>query len=158
MQCEEFLDLVRGNSILRERVSDLEVAVTQTTDSSYYQCRLAVSVLRDLCRSLEAESQQHFWEEENLLYPVVESNLPRLRRLVDELRQEHDVFRQLLEDFRCELVYFNRSGQLRNLLRLGAELAGNLRHCVDREDRELHSVVLKEFKDVGLSELRLASV
>ena len=73
------------------------------------------------------------------------------------MRQEHDGFRQRLEDFRCELVHFNLSGQLRNLSRLGAEVVSNLRHCVDREDHELHSAVLKEFQDVDLPELQRAS-
>ena len=67
MQGGEFLDLVGGNSTLRERLLELEAALTQTTDSSYHRCRHAVSVLRDLCRFLEAESQHHFWAEETLL-------------------------------------------------------------------------------------------
>lgn len=145
MQCEEFLDiLVRENSILRERVLGLDLALNQTTDSSYYQCRRAISVLRDQSQFLEAESEHHFWQEENLLYPAVEYELPGLRSLLAGLRQEHDMFRRLLEDFRSELVHFNLTGHLRNLLLLGAELVSNLRHHVDREDYELHVKVQSE--------------
>ena len=157
MQCKEFLDIrVRENGVLRERSLDFEVALNQTIDSSLHRCRHAMSVLHDLCRFLEAESQQQFGEEETLLYAAVEYKLPRLRSLLAELRQEHDVFRQLLEDFRCELVHFNVSGQLRNLLGLGAELVSNLRHHVDREEYELHSVVLQEFEDEDLPGLGLS--
>ena len=65
MQGGEFLELVGGNSTLRERPLELEAALTQATDSSYHWCRHAVGVLRD--RFLEAESQHHFWAEETLL-------------------------------------------------------------------------------------------
>lgn len=152
MLCKEFLDIrVRENGILRERALNFEVALNQTIDSSYQRCRHAMSVLHDLCRFLEAESQHHFWLQESVLYPAIQGKLPRLRRLLDELRHEHDIFRQALEDFRRELVHSNLSGQLRSLPRSGGELINILRCYLDRENDELHPVILKEFEDEDLA-------
>jgi len=149
--------LTKKNSISRGRSLDFEAALDQTTGSSYHQCRHALSNLRDLCWVLGNETRDQFWQEETALYPAVEYQLPRLRWLLGELRQEHDVFRRTLEDFRCELDYFNLSGQLRNFLRLGGELTSTLRRCIDRADDELHPIVLNELTGEDLPELCFVS-
>lgn len=158
MRSREFVNTLREkNSIIRGRLLDFEAALDQTTGSSYHQCRHAISDLRDLCWVLGNETRYQFWQEETALYPAVEYQLPRLRWLVGELRQEHDVFRRALEDFRYELDYFNLSGQLRNVLRLGGDLTSILRRCLDRADDELHPIVLKELTGENLSELSFVS-
>lgn len=154
MHGREILEnLLQEHATLRDRLLEWEAALSQATASSYGQCQHAVSVLRELCRLLEHELRHHVREEEIILYPTIEYKLPRLRGLVGELRQEHDVFRQAFEEFRRELVHFNATGELRQLLPLGRELVQLLRHHVDREERELHPVVLAEFKDEDWREL-----
>lgn len=156
MRSKQFVNiLTKKNRIIRGRLLDFEAALDQTTGSSYHQCRHAVSDLRLLCWVFRNETQLHFWQEETALYPAVEYQLPRLRWLLGELRQEHDVFRRTLEDFRCELDNFNLSGQLRNVLRLGGDLTSTLRRCLDRADDELHPIVLDELTGENLPELSL---
>lgn len=154
MRSKQFVNiLTKKNRIMRGRLLDFEAALHQTTGSSYHQCRHAVSDLRDLCRVLENETRYQFWQEEAALDGAIEYRLPRLRGLLGELRQEHDVFRRSLEDFRCELDYFNLSGQVRNVLRLGGELTSTLRRCLDRADDELHPIALNELTGENLPEL-----
>lgn len=151
---EILASLLKEHAGLRERLRDWEAALNQATGSSYGQCQHAVSVLRDLCRVFEEELRHHIREEEAVLYPAVEFKLPRLRGLVGELRHEHDVFRQAFDEFRRELVHFNASGEMRQLLPLGRDLVRLLRQHVDREERELHPVVLREFQEDDWRELR----
>ncbi len=154
MRSKELVNILREkNSVIRGRLLDFEAALDLTTGSSYHQCRRAISDLRDLCWVLGNETRHQFWQEETALYPAVESQLPGRRWLVGELRQEHDVFRRSLEDFRYELDYFNLSGQLRNVLRLGGDLTSILRRCLDRADDELHPIVLNELTGGNLPEL-----
>ena len=151
---KEILDtFLQEHRLLRERLREWEAALHQATGTSYGQCQHAVSVLRDLCRLLENELRTHVREEETILYPLVEFRLPRLRGLVGELRQEHDVFRQAFDEFRRELVHFNATGELRHLLPLGRELVSLLRRHVDREERDLHPVVVEEFREEDWREL-----
>jgi hemerythrin-like domain-containing protein len=96
---------------------------------------------------------RHAREEENCLYPTVECKLPRLRVLVGELRSEHEQFREAFQEFRRELIHFNASGQLRELPRLGRELVRRLRQHVEREERELHPVLVREFQAADWREL-----
>ncbi|MBI4467624.1 MAG: hemerythrin domain-containing protein [Acidobacteria bacterium] len=155
MHGKEILDtLLREHQGLRQHLEEWEAALRQATGSSYGQCQQAVSVLRDLCQVFEHELRHHIREEETVFYPAVEYRLPRLRALLGELRHEHDVFRQAFEEFRRELLHFNATGELRRLLPLGRELVGLLRQHVDREERELHPIVLHEFGEEDWRELR----
>jgi len=155
MHGKEILEsLLREHAGLRERLREWEAALRQAGGSTYGQCQHAVSVLRELCQVFEHELRHHFREEETVLYTVVEYRVPRLRGLLGELRDEHDVFRQTFEEFRRELVHFNATGELRQLLPLGRDLVRLLRQHVDREERDLHPAVLKEFKEDDWRELR----
>jgi hemerythrin-like domain-containing protein len=154
MHGREILDiLLREHGVLREHLRDWQAALDQASAGSYDQCQQAITALHDLCRFLEHEIRHHLREEENVLYPTVEYRLPRLRGLVGELRHEHDVFRQAFDGFRRELAHFNATGELRYLPRLGQELVRLLLHHMDVEERELHPVILKEFKDEDWTEL-----
>jgi len=146
--------LLQEHAGLRERLREWEAALTQASGSSYGQCQHAVGVLRELCQVFEHELRHHIREEETVLYPTVEYKLPRLRGLVGELRDEHDVFRQAFDEFRRELLHFNATGELRQLLPLGRDLVRLLRQHIEREERELHPVVLREFKEDDWQELR----
>lgn len=148
MHGTELLDtLLTEHGRLQQNLREWEAALSQASGSSYGHCQHAVSVLRELCRVVEHELRHHMREEETVLYAAAENRLPRLRGLVGELRHEHDVFRQLFEEFRRELVRFNTSGELRKLLPLGRELVQTLRRHVDREERELHRVLRQEFRE-----------
>lgn len=152
---KEVLDGLLGeHQALRDHLREWEAALHQATGTSYGQCQHAIHILRDLCRFLEDETRHHIRAEETVFYPVVEYRLPRLRGLVGELRHEHDVFHQAFEEFRRELVHFNATGELRQLPTLGRELVRILRQHIDREERELHPVVLEEFKEEDWRELR----
>jgi hypothetical protein len=59
----------------------------------------------------------------------------------------------VFEEFHRELMYFDTTGDLRKLPHLGRELVHLLRHHVEREEHELHPVVLREFKDEDWLEL-----
>lgn len=138
---------------LRQRLDEWRMVLTHTCDSSYEECQRSVSTLRGVCRFLEHELTHHLQEEEAVLYPTVKRKLPQLRRLVTELEQEHEVIRQVFLEFRRDLTRFNRTGELGQLPRLGQELIAYLHYHVDREDRALNPIVLKEFKETDWSEL-----
>jgi hemerythrin-like domain-containing protein len=144
----------RDHRTLRKRLGELEVALEQARGGGYSQVQRALSELRYLCRLLQKENQFHFRQEESLFYQAVESRLSALRGLVGGLRAELGLFRQRLEDFRTELIYFNATGQLRQLPRLGEELLGILRQHIDRQERELFPVLLREFKLQDWQELQ----
>ena len=139
---------------LRDRLREWSAALNQAADGSYGQCQHAVTILSGVCRFLEHETTHHFREEETALYAAVGQKLPRLRGLVAELQDEHDVIRQGLEEFRRGLGHFNTSGEVGDLPRRGQELIVRLRRHMDREEKELHPVVLREFKEEDWVELR----
>jgi len=154
MQGQEILrHLMNDHSRLRTELREWEAALEQSSGSSYGQCQHALAVLQELCRALAYECQHHFREEETVLYAVVEFKLPRLRALVEELRSEHDTFRQALEQLRRELLRFNATGEQGSLPALGRNLVRLLRGHLEREERELHPVVLREFGESDWHEL-----
>ena len=159
MDGRDFLDALAGeHAELREKLREWEAALEQASGPSYGQCQYALSVMREVCHTLSHECQHHFREEETVLYPMVEFRLPRLRELVGQLRNEHRVFRSLFEDFRRELARFNLHGQSGPAARLGRELVRLLRHHLEREETELHPVVLSEFQECDWHELRRLAV
>jgi hemerythrin-like domain-containing protein len=148
---ERFLE---AHAALRDRLREWSAALNQAAGGSYGQCQHAVTVLRGVCRFLEHEMTHHLHEEETVLYATVKHKLPPLRGLVMELQDEHEVIRQSLEEFRRELAHFNTTGELGQLLHLGQELIRRLRRHIDREERELHPAILKEFREEDWGELR----
>lgn len=155
MEGRGFLEtLAQDHAGLRVQLREWEAALEQAAGSNYGQCQHALSVLRDICRVLAHECDHHFREEEMALYPLVDFRLPRLRGLVGQLRNEHRVFRGLLDDFRRELVRFNATGQAAPAASLGRELIRLLRRHLEREENELHPVILAEFGENDWSELR----
>jgi hemerythrin-like domain-containing protein len=78
--------------------------------------------------------------------------------LVGQLRNEHRVFRLLMDDFRRELVRFNATGQVAPAASLGRELIRLLRRHLEREEAELHPAILEGFGENDWHELhRLAA-
>jgi len=155
MEAREILTrFLQDHASLRERLRDWSAALTQAADGSYGQCQHAVTILSGVCRFLEYETTHHFRQEETALYAVASQKLPRLRDLVAELQDEHDVIRQGLEEFRRGLAYFNTSGEVGDLPRQGQELIVRLRRHMDREEKELHLVVLQEFEEEDWIALR----
>jgi hemerythrin-like domain-containing protein len=159
MDGREFLEtLARDHAALRQRLREWEAGLEQANGSSYGQCQHALGVLREVCRVLAHECDHHFREEEQVLYPVVDFRLPRLRGLVGQLRNEHRVFRGLMDDFRRELVRFNATGQVAPAASLGRELIRLLRRHLEREEAELHPAILEGFGENDWHELhRLAA-
>jgi hemerythrin-like domain-containing protein len=154
MQGREILTrFVREHATLRDRLLEWAAALNQVTDGSYGQCQHAVSILGGVCEFLEYEATHHFREEEMALYAAARQKLPRLRTLVAELQDEHDLIRQGLEEFRRRLAHFNTSGDVSDLPRRGQELIGRLRQHMDREEKDLHPVVLRELGDEDWTEL-----
>ena len=154
MTDQRMLDgILQEHDRLRKHLREWDQALTQVVSGRYGECQEAILILAKLCRFFEREIQGHIREEETVLYPAVEYRLPRLRGLVGELRSEHDQFRGAFEEFRRELVHFNASGELRHLPHLGHEVVGILRHHVDREERELHPILLREFAEQDWVEL-----
>jgi len=148
MQAQEILSrFLDDHGKLRERLREWSAALNQAADGSYGQCQHAVTILRGVCQCLEHETGHHFREEETALYAAVRQRLPRLGDLVAELQDEHDVIRQGLEEFRRRLAHFNTSGEVGDLPRRGQELIGRLRQHMDREEKDLHPVVLREFRE-----------
>jgi len=155
MQGQDFLEtLTHDHAELRGKLREWEAALEQAGAPSYSQCQHALHVLREVCGVLAHECEHHFREEETVLYPMVEFRLPRLRGLVGQLRSEHRIFRSLFEDFRRELVRFNAEGAVGPAASLGRELIRLLRHHLEREESELHPVVLGEFGEADWHELR----
>jgi hemerythrin-like domain-containing protein len=148
-----FEGILEAHDRVRNHLRHWDAALTQATSGSYGQCQHAIQVLREVCRYLEQEIPSHMREEETILYPTVEYRLPHVRALVGELRSEHDQFRGAFEEFRRELLHFNASGELRHLPRLGQEVVRILRHHLDREERELHPILLREFREQDWTEL-----
>lgn len=154
MQGQEILQhMMDDHARLRAELRESEAALEQSCGSSYAQCQHALVLLRELCRALAFECQHHFREEEAVLYAMVEFRLPRLRGLVGELRIEHDAFRQALEELRRELVRFDATGELGRMPQQGRELVRMMRRHLDREENELHPVVLREFGESDWHEL-----
>ena len=123
MKGKEILgELLYEHSQLRDRLREWTEALNSAGGGSYEECQKAVGVLRSMCRFLEIEMAHHFREEEQVLYVAVKSKLPHLRELVAELHQEHDVIRRALKDVHQELVHFDSTGELRNLIRLATEI------------------------------------
>ena len=145
--------LTDDHSRLRAELREWEAALEQSSGSSYGQCQHALAVLQELCRALAYECRHHFREEETVLYAVVEFKLPRLRGLVEELRSEHDNFRQALEQLRRELLRFNATGEQGRLPGMGRDLVRLLRRHLEREEAELHPVVMQEFRESDWHEL-----
>lgn len=155
MQAREMLTrFVEDHATLRDRLREWSAALNQAADGSYGQCQHAVTILRGVCQFLEYETMHHFREEETALYAAVRQKLPRLRDLVTELQDEHDVVRQGLEEFRRRLAHFNTSGEVSDLPSRGQELISRLRQHMEREERELHPVVVSEFGEQDWIELR----
>jgi hemerythrin-like domain-containing protein len=155
MQGKEILgQLLYEHSQLRDRLADWTAALASARNGNYDECQKAVGVLRNMCQYLESEVAHHIREEEMVLYAAVRAKLPQLRDLVTELHQEHDVILQALQDVRQELVHFDSTGELRNLIRLATEMIAYLRYHTDREERTLHPAVLREFKEADWWELR----
>lgn len=155
MQGREILSgLQKQHAELREHLQEWDQALNYAGGGSYEQCQQAVTVLRTMCRFLETEVALHFREEEMVLYTTVKVKLPQHRALVGELQQEHEVIRQALEEARRELSHFDTTGELRELLRLGRELIADLRSHLEREERTLHPIILREFKEADWWELR----
>ena len=155
MQGQEILrHLTDDHNRLRTELREWEAALEQSSGSSYGQCQHALSLLREICRVLAHECDHHFRDEEVVLYPMVEFRLPRLRGLVGQLRNEHRVFRGLLDEFRRELVRFNATGQAAPAASLGRELIRLLRRHLEREEHELHPILLGEFAENDWNELR----
>lgn len=155
MQGREILaGLLKQHAELRQHLEEWADALSQAGGGTYGQCQHGVTELRSMCRFLETSMALHFREEETVLYTAVKGKLPHHRPLVAELQQEHEVIRQELEEVRRELSYFDATGELRDLLRLGGELIASLRRHLDHEERSLHPVVLREFKDADWWELR----
>jgi hemerythrin-like domain-containing protein len=155
MEGRDFLEtLAHDHGELRGQLREWEAALEQAAGSNYGQCQHALSVLREICRVLAHECDHHFRDEEMVLYPVVEFRLPRLRGLVGQLRNEHRVFRGLLDEFRRELVRFNATGQAAPAASLGRELIRLLRRHLEREENELHPILLGEFAENDWNELR----
>ena len=155
MQGKEILgQLLYEHSQLRDRLAEWTAALKLAHGGSYEECQKAVGVLRNMCHYLESEMAHHIREEEQVLYAAVKCKLPHLRELVAELHQEHDVIRQALQDVRRELVHFDSTGELRNLIQLATEMIAYLRYHTDREERTLHPAVLREFKEADWWELR----
>lgn len=154
MQGREFFDtLTNEHAELRERLRAWEAALSQANGASYGQCQHALEVLREICRALAHECDHHFREEEMVLYPLIDFRLPRLRGLVGQLRNEHRVFRLLLDDFRRELVRFNATGQVAPAASLGRELIRLLRRHLEQEESELHPAILAEFGEGDWQEI-----
>jgi hemerythrin-like domain-containing protein len=154
MQGQEILrHIMDDHNRLRSELREWEAALEQSSGSSYGQCQHALAVLQELCRALAYECQHHFREEETVLYTVVEFTLPHLRGLVGELRGEHDSFRQALEQLRRELARFNATGEQGSLPVLGRDLVRLLRGHLEREERELHPVVQRDFREGDWHEL-----
>jgi len=159
MEGQDFLAaLAQDHAALRERLLAWEAALGQANGSSYGQCQHALGVLREICRALAHECDHHFREEEQVLYPVVDFRLPRLRELVGQLRNEHRVFRGLMDDFRIELVRFNATGQVGPAASLGRELIRLLRRHLEREEAELHPAILDAFGENDWHELQRLAV
>jgi len=155
MEGQHFLEaLAQDHAGLREQLREWEAALEQAAGSNYGQCQHALGVLREICRALAHECDHHFREEEMALYPLVDFRLPRLRGLVGQLRNEHRVFRLLMDDFRRELIRFNATGQVAPAAGLGRELIRLLRRHLEREESELHPAVLAEFSENDWHELR----
>lgn len=155
MQGREILfGLKRQHAELRDHLQEWAEALNFAGGGDYGQCQHAVTVLRDMCRFLETEMAHHFREEEMVLYTAVKTKLPDCRALVTDLQQEHEVIRQALEEVRRELSHFDTTGELRELLGLGRELIADLRGHLEHEERALHPVVLREFKEADWWELR----
>lgn len=139
---------------LRERLLEWTAALQQASAGSYVQSQRGVTVLRGLCDFLEHEVGHHFREEELALYVAARHRLPHLADLIYILQDEHDVIRQGLEEFRHELARFNTSGELGRLPVLGQELIARLRKHMEREERQLHAVIVREFAEQDWKELR----
>lgn len=155
MSGREILDgFLHEHAELRDRLLTWQAALAHIARGNYEQSRTGVSVLIEMCRVLERVSAHHLREEETVLYPAIEHKLPRLRGLLAEFQQEHDVFRQRFEDFRQELNRFNASGELRHLPQLGQEIAQSLRQHMEREERELLPLVFNGFSEQDWRELR----
>lgn len=155
MHGKEILDnFLEEHAQLRDRLLTWEIALGQIARGNYEQSRTGVSILFEMCHVLERISAHHLREEETVFYPIIEHKLPRLRGLLSEFQHEHDVFRQTFEEFRHGLSWFNASGELRDLPRLGQELTRTLRQHMEREERELLPLVLKEFEEKDWCELR----
>lgn len=154
MHGKKILDhLLKDHSALREHLREWEAALHQAEGPSYGQGRHALSVLRGLFRTFEHELPHHLREEETVLYGAVAYKLPHLRGLLSELRQEHDLFRHACAEFRREWLHSNATGELRRLLPLGREVLRLLRRHLDREERQLHPIVLREFREEDWREL-----
>jgi len=154
MQGKEILgQFLHQHNQLRNRLREWAVTLAHA-GGTYGQFQQAVSVLRSMCRFLETDVALHFRDEETVLYAALKSKFPQHRALVGELQHEHDVVRQALEDVRHELAHFDSTGELRQLVRLGEEMIAYLRYHLDREERTLHPLVLREFKDADWWELR----
>ena len=146
------------SEVLREHLRLFEAALHQTAGSSYQCSQNAIGILRQLSRLLEEKIQHHVRRDEAVFYPIIEQKLPQLRRVVKQLRREHEYFPLVLEDFRRELVHLKTGGKAGRLPQLGWALAAKLRCHLQQEERRLHPQVLQRFNEEDWRELWRVSV
>jgi hypothetical protein len=143
---ELLLALRRQNQELREHLQELAAAVRAAQAADYRQVQLAISSLRQLCRTLREDSQKRYWREQNLLYRAVELKQPHLRARVGELSALLEQSRQVLEEFHRELTIFNASGEIRHLPQLGSNLAMLLQAYLEGQEQGLLRVLLESLR------------
>ena len=138
--------LLQENGSVRDRLLDLEEALTKVTVGSYSECRRAVYVMKNLCRFFEQDDRHLFHEKTFHLYSSAGEKVPGIQNLLEELYSEEKRLSRVLHKFHNELNYFNTSGQLRDLPMLGRELCHLLRRHLEHEQHDLYPVLLANFQ------------
>ena len=140
---EGWVSVLECNRVVWSRLLAWEVLLFQLADNKYRLDKRFIEIVQFTCQLFERDLNSSLTIEESGLYAHVETEVPRMRNLVKELRAEHASLRKHLEIIHWEFeddASFDRPGMLRLAV---AELAQDLRAHMRREEQELVPALLQ---------------
>lgn len=137
-----WISVLECNRAVWSRLLSWEVLLFQLADNKYRLDKRFIEIVQFTCQLFERDLNTSLTIEESGLYAHVETEVPKMRNLVRELRAEHASLRKHLEIIHWEFeddASFDRPAMLRFAV---AELAQELRAHMRREEEELVPALL----------------
>lgn len=134
---DAWASVLECNRIVWSRLLAWEMLLFQFADDRYRSDSRFTPIVQFACQLFERDLDTSFTIEESGLYAHVEAEVPKLRKLIQQLRQEHYVIREHLKLIHLEFGDEVPLDRLELLRASVADLAEALRAHMLREEEEL---------------------